>query len=121
IGMHWNQWKVENQTGSMQSPHDVVDQYTSFFDGFKQAWGGAAFSIMLYKPRSTLYTRNFWGGNSTHFDDLVNGFNLLNVSTPSIYQLIDVSESTYVYGNHYYNSTTPDFTHGIFNSADTVH
>lgn len=103
IGLHWNQWETEVDTGG-GAILDARENYTALFAGFRQAIGHD-FVIYLYKPLSDVY-RNPRG--------LATIVRVLNDFTgdPAHYQWMDLSESGL------YHEDRPD--KGIF-QKDLVH
>lgn len=53
IGVHWNQWETEVDTGG-DSIRDAESNYRRFFEGFREAMG-MDFPLWLYYPRSLVY------------------------------------------------------------------
>jgi FG-GAP-like repeat len=121
IGLHWNQWETENQSGWMTSSDDVRNTFAHFLGTFRTTLGNADFPIYLYRPRSTIYTRSFWSNDATKFNHIVSGLTNLAQDTSSTnnFRLIDPADAVDGNGNALYKASLPH-QFGIF-SSDTVH
>lgn len=53
IGLHWNQWETEVDTGG-KSVEEARQNYSELFSGFRKAIG-QSFPIYLYRPLSDVY------------------------------------------------------------------
>jgi hypothetical protein len=103
IGLHWNQWETEVDTGG-SAILDARENYTKLFAGFREAVGHD-FVTYLYKPLSDVYQNpRGLAVISRIFTDFARD--------PAHFHLVDLSRSSL------YDENRPD--KGIFQS-DLVH
>jgi len=103
IGLHWNQWETEVDTGS-SAVLDARENFSQTFAGFRKAIG-MDFVIYLYKPLSDVYQNPLGlAAVSRILEDFARD--------PERYRLIDLTSS------ELYDETSPE--KGIFQS-DRVH
>lgn len=103
IGLHWNQWETEVDTGG-SAILDARENYTNLFAGFRQAVGHD-FVICLYRPLSDVYQ------NPRGLDAITRIFADF-AKDPEHFHMMDLSRSSL------YDEKRPD--KGIFQS-DLVH
>lgn len=84
IGLHWNQWETEVDTGA-EAVEEARENYKELFEGFRRAIG-QAFPIYLYRPLSDVYN-NPEGVKS--LTELFNAF----IQEDDAMHIVDVSQS----------------------------
>ncbi|MEJ7139330.1 FG-GAP and VCBS repeat-containing protein [Amphibiibacter pelophylacis] len=121
IGLHWNQWETDNQAGWMNSAQEAQSGFAAQLNGIASALGEADFPIYLYRPRSTIYSRRFYGGNLTKFNYIAQGLTQL-ASSGSKFRLLDAADAVSASGASLFNPSgaATGERYGIF-QGDTVH
>ncbi|MEJ7139329.1 FG-GAP repeat domain-containing protein [Amphibiibacter pelophylacis] len=121
IGLHWNQWETDNQAGWMNSAADAQNGFAAQLNGIASALGEADFPIYLYRPRSTIYSRRFYGGNLTKFNYIAQGLTQL-ASSGGKFRLLDAADAVSATGARLFNPSgaATGERYGIFQD-DTVH
>lgn len=84
IGLHWNQWETEVDTGA-EAVEEAGENYKELFEGFRKAIG-EDFPIYLYRPLSDIYN------NPEGVESITELFNVF-IEEDACMQMIDVSQS----------------------------